>query len=98
MLNNILDPYDTLIDYGAETKLLMFVRMRVTNAMEIDSALRDRALLTVISACLEQMLSGKFDQFSRQKTEKFIEELLFEEKTEEEETVSYTHLTLPTKA
>ena len=30
MLNNILDPYDTLIDYGAETKLLMFVRMRVT--------------------------------------------------------------------
>ena len=40
MLNNILDPYDTLIDYGAETKLLMFVRMRVTNAMEIDSALR----------------------------------------------------------
>ena len=85
MLNNILDPYDTLIDYGAETKLLMFVRMRVTNAMEIDSALRERAHQTVISACLEQMLSGKFDQFSRQKTEKFIEELLFEEETEEEE-------------
>ena len=85
MLNNILDPYDTLIDYGAETKLLMFVRMRVTNAMEIDSALRERAHQTVISACLEQMLSGKFDQFSRQKTEKFIEDLLFEEETEEEE-------------
>ncbi|CAL6315967.1 unnamed protein product [Bathycoccus prasinos] len=85
MLNNILDPYDTLIDCGAETKLLMFVRMRVTNAMEIDSDLRERAHQTVISACLEQMLSGKFDQFSRQKTEKFIEELLFEEETEEEE-------------
>ena len=63
MLNNILDPYDTLIDYGAETKLLMFVRMRVTNAMEIDSALRERAHQTVISACLEQMLSGNLTSF-----------------------------------
>ena len=86
ILNDILDPYDSLPDYTGETsKLLMFVRVRVTRAMEIDSALRERAHQTVISACLEQMLSGIFDEFSRQKTEKFIEQLLFEEETEEKE-------------
>ena len=84
-LNNILDPYDTLTGYGSETKLLLYARIRVTRAMEIDSALRERAEQAVISACVEQMLSEKYDLFSRQKTDKFIEQLLFEEEMEKEE-------------
>ena len=83
-LNNILDPYDTSY-YGSEAKLLLYTRIRVTRAMEIDSALRERAEQTVISACVEQMLSEKYDLFSRQKTDKFIEQLLFEEEMEKEE-------------
>ena len=75
-LNKVLEAYD---ESGLD---LVRVRSRVTKAMEVETELRHRVEQTCVSTCLEQVLSEAFEQFSLQRTEKFLQELILEEEEE----------------